>query len=67
MNQWVRALTIYYCGREQCLSGHFFGPAIRKHYLLHVILRGKGIYRTGGEEYALKEGDAFLKIGRAHV
>ena len=60
MNQWVRGLTIYYCGREQCASGHFFGPAIRKHYLMHVILRGKGIYRTGGEEYALKEGDAFL-------
>lgn len=60
MNQWVRGLTIYYCGREQCAPGHFFGPAIRKHYLMHVILKGKGIYRTGGEEYALKEGDAFL-------
>ncbi len=60
MNQLARGLTIYYCGSEQCASGHFFGPAIRKHYLMHVVLRGKGIYRTGGEEYALKEGDAFL-------
>lgn len=60
MNQSARGLTIYYCGREHCASGHFFGPAIRKHYLMHVVLGGKGIYRTGGKEYALKEGDAFL-------
>ncbi|QRV22174.1 AraC family transcriptional regulator [Lacrimispora saccharolytica] len=53
-------MTIYYCGREQCASGHFFGPAIRKHYLMHVVLGGKGLYRAGGMEYALKEGDAFL-------
>lgn len=60
MNQSARGLTIYYCGREQCAAGHFFGPAIRKHYLMHVVLRGKGLYRTGGKEYALREGDAFL-------
>ena len=36
------ALRIYYCGREQCAPGHFWGPAIRPHYLLHVVLHGKG-------------------------
>ncbi len=60
MNQSARGLTIYYCGKEQCSSGHFFGPAIRKHYLMHVVLKGKGIYRTGGNEYVLHEGEAFL-------
>ena len=34
------ALRIYYCGREQCAPGHFWGPAIRPHYLLHVVLHG---------------------------
>ena len=36
------ALRIYYSGREQCAPGHFWGPAIRPHYLLHVVLHGKG-------------------------
>ncbi|MEY8354457.1 AraC family transcriptional regulator [Lachnospiraceae bacterium 54-53] len=60
MNQAARGLTIYYCGHEQCSSGHFFGPAIRKHYLMHVVLQGKGTYRAGEEVYALQAGDAFL-------
>lgn len=60
MNQTARGLTIYFCGHESCAPGHFFGPAIRTHYLLHVVLKGKGIYRAGNTEYALKEGDGFL-------
>ena len=60
MNQTARGLTIYFCGHESCAPGHFFGPAIRTHYLLHVILKGKGIYRTGSKEYSLKEGEGFL-------
>ena len=42
------------------LSGHFWGPAIRPHYLLHVILHGKGTFLYHGKEYALSSGDAFL-------
>lgn len=54
------ALRIYYCGREQCAPRHFWGPAIRPHYLLHVILHGKGTFLYHGKEYALSSGDAFL-------
>lgn len=60
MNPLERGITIYYCGHEQCSSGHFFGPAVRQHYLLHVVLKGRGRYRAGKKEYALEEGDAFL-------
>ncbi|WP_333648189.1 AraC family transcriptional regulator [Lacrimispora sp.] len=60
MNQGSGGITIYNCGHEQCAAGHFFGPAIRKHYLMHVVFKGKGIYRAGGEEYALGAGEAFL-------
>lgn len=60
MNQSARGLTIYYCGHEQCSPGHFFGPAVRKHYLLHVVLKGKGIYRTSDREYRIAKGEAFL-------
>lgn len=54
------SLRIYYCGREQCAPGHFWGPAIRPHYLLHVILQGKGDFHYQGETYPLSAGDAFL-------
>lgn len=51
---------IYFCGHESCASGHFFGPAVRPHYLIHFILSGKGCYRAGGTSFFLQKGDAFL-------
>lgn len=53
-------LYIYFCGYEECAPAHSFGPAVRPHYLIHVVLDGKGIYRRNGETYPLKTGDAFL-------
>lgn len=53
-------LQIFYCGREACAPGHFWGPAVRPHYLLHVILKGKGSYTAAGRTYFLEEGDAFF-------
>ncbi|MCR2022916.1 AraC family transcriptional regulator, partial [Blautia pseudococcoides] len=53
-------LSIYFCGTEPCTPGHAFGPAIRPHYLIHVVLDGKGVYKRNGETYHLKAGDAFL-------
>ena len=52
------ALRIYYCGREQCAPGHFWGPAIRPHYLLHVVLHGKGEFFYQEKKYELSAGDA---------
>ncbi len=49
-------LSIYFCGTEPCAPGHAFGPAVRPHYLIHVVLDGKGIYKRNGETYHLKAG-----------
>ena len=49
-----------YCGKEDCLSEHFFGPAVRTHYLIHFILKGKGIYKTECGYFELERGKAFL-------
>ena len=38
-------LTVYFCGSENCPPRHAYGPAVRPHYLLHVILKGRGIYQ----------------------
>ncbi len=48
------------CGREICDSGHSFGPAIRKYFLLHFVLSGKGIFRTKRGVAHLSAGDIFI-------
>lgn len=53
-------INIYFCGREKCLPGHFFGPGVRPHYLIHFVLSGEGIFRYKNNTFHLKEGDAFL-------
>lgn len=51
---------IYTCGYETCAPSHHYGPVVRSGYLIHYILKGKGIYKTDGHIYQLSEGDAFL-------
>ena len=55
-----QSLNIYFCGQEACSPRHSFGPAVRTHYLMHVILKGKGEFHVDGQVYSLKRGDAFL-------
>lgn len=54
------AIRLYYCGSESCAPGHFFGPAVRPHYLMHFIRSGKGTYLRKDEIHSLSCGDAFL-------
>ena len=53
-------LYMYYCGIEPCEPGHTFGPAIREHYVIHYIVRGKGMLLINGQEYHLQENQGFL-------
>ena len=53
-------LYIYQCGSECCPSGHFHGPAVRDHYLIHYVHSGKGIFQIGDTTYHLKTGNGFL-------
>lgn len=55
-----QSLNIYFCGQEACSPRHSFGPAVRSHYLMHVILKGKGKFHVDAQVYSLKRGDAFL-------
>ncbi len=54
------ALSIFNCGMQRCESGYTWGPGIRDHYLIHMILKGKGCYRVGEKSYLLQQGDLFL-------
>ncbi|WP_073339157.1 AraC family transcriptional regulator [Clostridium grantii] len=53
-------LDIYQCGFEECNKNHSYGPAMRDHYLIHYIVKGKGNFERKGETYNLSEGQGFL-------
>lgn len=53
-------LSIFNCGHEYCQPGHTWGPGVRDHYLIHLVVAGKGTYQVGGASHALAEGDLFL-------
>lgn len=54
------ALSVYHCGYQLCERSHFYGPAVRDHYLIHYILNGSGEYTVYGKTYKLNKGDGFL-------
>ncbi len=54
------ALAFYFCGWQKCEPGHSFGPAVRPHYLFHLVLSGRGIYERGGCRYEVRAGQGFL-------
>lgn len=49
-----------FLGYEHCLPSKSFGPYIRDYYLIHVILKGKGEFRTKDNIFNLSSGDAFI-------
>lgn len=55
-----KSLSVYYCGYEKCENSHDFGPAVRRQYLLHYVIAGKGRYTVGGKTYGVSAGQAFL-------
>lgn len=50
----------YYFGYESCSSGHSYGPAVRNCWLLHYVVKGKGVYKIHNKEYSLDRGNIFI-------
>lgn len=55
-------LAVYNVGFQQCDPGHAWGPAVRAHYLIHLVTAGRGTFRFDGKTYSLKKGDLFLAL-----
>lgn len=53
-------LSIYYCGKEHCKPGHYYGPLARDHYILHYINAGKGILKINKKTYHLEKNQGFV-------
>lgn len=49
-----------YSGYAQCGSLHCYGPASRPHYLIHFVVKGKGMYQASGKKHYLTAGQGFL-------
>ena len=49
-----------FCGYSECGPLHSFGPAVRPNYILHYIVKGRGIYQVGEDRYKLEAGQGFL-------
>lgn len=47
-------------GREDCAPGHFFGPSVRTHWLLHYIASGAGKFVYKQVTWAVGPGDLFV-------
>lgn len=47
-------------GFEECPGSHSFGPALRTHWLLHYVVRGKGVFKIRGREYNVTAGNIFV-------
>ena len=54
------SLQFYYSGYEKCEAAHSFGPAVRVHYLIHLVISGKGTYHVGKKAYSVCAHQAFL-------
>lgn len=55
-----KALILYYGGWEICCPMHTFGPAIRQHYLVHYVTRGKGRLWMNDTCYVIEKDTMFL-------
>lgn len=56
----INPLNLSYCGKENCVPGWFFGPYIRRNYLIHVVTSGRGVYRVNDQEIPVSAGQAFM-------
>lgn len=52
-------LAVYSCGLQRCRPSHSWGPAVRDHYLIHYIVRGKGRFTSGGKNGNFRPGMLF--------
>ena len=54
------SLSVYNVGFQKCTPGYQWGPGIRDHYLIHLVLSGKGVFEVGGRTWEVSPGDLFF-------
>ena len=54
------SLYVQNTGCQQCPPSYGWGPGVRNHFLLHHVVRGRGVYICRDQRYELSAGDTFL-------
>ena len=60
---WARNVypVTYLSGSTQdCADLHSFGPGMREIYILHYVLRGRGVFEENGRVFPVETGGTFL-------
>ena len=60
MSGWWNGLAPVTYGYEACESGHSYGPAVRRYYLLHYVLEGRGMFYRKDGSYPVSPGEIFV-------
>lgn len=55
-------IKILDCGYHETLQGHYSAQKVVDHFILHVIISGKGTYQVHDQTYHLKKNDCFLLL-----
>ena len=55
-----QSLAVIQWGITRNHPGHKCGPLLYKHYAIHFVTKGKGIYQINGKTYHLERGQGFL-------
>ncbi|MDR0406350.1 MAG: AraC family transcriptional regulator [Clostridiales bacterium] len=58
--QYNTDIEIIQFGWEKCDASHFFGPAVRDHYLIHYVVDGAGSFQSCGASRRVEAGGGFL-------
>ena len=54
----LKNMTLKFCGYSECNPLHNFGPASRPVYIIHVVLKGKGVYIVDNKRYNIRRDKA---------
>lgn len=58
-NKKIDFINPHVCGRQSCAPGHS-SKSIRRFWLIHYIVSGKGVFKTAGKTYELSENEIFI-------
>ncbi len=53
-------VNIYNSGYQKCEANHSMGPLVKKNYLIHHVVSGKGTYTVNEKTYNISKGDTFI-------
>jgi len=58
-NKNIEFINPYVCGRQQCSAGYSH-KGIRRYWLIHYVVSGKGTLTVDGKKYEVRQGEAFI-------